>query len=68
MQADPINSKLQPPESKRLKLNCDALLSSSAFKFNLRRYTAACASTAAAATAAVAAVAGRCRLTLSDPC
>jgi len=30
---------LKPPETKRLKLNCDILLSTSAFKFNSRRCT-----------------------------
>jgi len=34
-----MKSKLNPPGTKRLKLNCDVLLSASAFKFNLRRYT-----------------------------
>jgi hypothetical protein len=36
---DPIKPKLKPPGTKHLKLNCDILLSASAFKFNLRRYT-----------------------------
>jgi hypothetical protein len=40
VQVDPIKPKLKPPGTKRLKLNCDALLSTSAFKLNLRRYTA----------------------------
>jgi hypothetical protein len=35
---DPIKPKLKPPGTKRLKLKCDILLSSFAFKFNLRRY------------------------------
>jgi hypothetical protein len=39
VQVDPMNPKLRPPGSKRLKLNCDVLLSTSAFKFKLRRYT-----------------------------
>jgi hypothetical protein len=34
-----MNPKLKPPGTKRLKLNWDILLSTSAFKFNLRRYT-----------------------------
>jgi len=38
VQIDPIKPKLKPPGTKRLKLNCDELLSTSAFKFNLRRY------------------------------
>jgi hypothetical protein len=28
----------KPPETKHLRLKCDELLSSCAFKFNLRRY------------------------------
>ena len=39
MQVAPITPKLKPPGTQRLKLNSDILLSSSAFKFNLRRYT-----------------------------
>ena len=38
MQVDPIKSKLKPPETKRLKLTFDILLSNFALKFNLRRY------------------------------
>ena len=34
-----MKPKLKPPETKRLKLNCDIMLSTSAFEFNLRRYT-----------------------------
>ena len=39
VQVDPCKAKLKPPGTKRLKLNCDILLSTSGFKFNLRRYT-----------------------------
>ena len=39
VQVDPIKPKLKPPGTKRLKLNCNKLLSASAFKFNLRRYS-----------------------------
>jgi hypothetical protein len=39
VQGNPLNLKLKPPGTKRLKLNSDTLLSASAFKFNLRRYT-----------------------------
>ena len=39
MQVDPIKPKLNPPGTKRLKLKCDVLLSTFAFKFNSRRYT-----------------------------
>ena len=41
MQVDAIKPKLKPPGTKRLKVNCDILLSISAFKFNLRRYSKA---------------------------
>jgi len=34
---------LKAPGTKRLKLKCDLLLSTSAFKFNMRRYTKAAA-------------------------
>ena len=34
-----MKPKLKPPGTKRLKLKCDILLSTSAFKFNLRRYS-----------------------------
>jgi len=34
VQVDPM----KPPGTKRLKLKCDILLSTYAFKFNLRRY------------------------------
>jgi hypothetical protein len=33
-----MKPKLKPPGTKRLKLQCDILLSTSAFKFNLRHY------------------------------
>ena len=39
MQIGGFTPKLKPPGTKRLKLKCDVLLSTSAFKFNLRRYT-----------------------------
>ena len=41
MQLDPNTPKLKPPGTKRLKLKCDILLSSSGFKINLRRYNEA---------------------------
>jgi len=34
-----VKPLLKPPGTKRLKVMCDILLSTSAFKFNLRRYT-----------------------------
>jgi len=39
VQVDPMKSKLKPPGTKRLKEQCNILLSKSAFKINLRRYT-----------------------------
>jgi len=39
VQAAPIKPKLKPSGSKRLKPMCDVLLSASAFKISLRRYT-----------------------------
>jgi hypothetical protein len=56
------------PITKRLKLRYDNLLSSFAFKFNLRRYTAAAAGAAAASLHQMVALVGLCRLTLSNPC
>ena len=41
MQVVPIKPKLKPPGTKRLKLECDILLSTSAFKFNFRRFAQA---------------------------
>jgi hypothetical protein len=41
VQVDSIKPKLKPPGTKRLKLNCETLLSTSAFNFNLRRYNKA---------------------------
>jgi len=43
-----MKPKFNLPGTKRLKLQCDILLSSSAFKFNLRRYTTADADASAA--------------------
>ena len=41
MQVDPIKPKLKPPGTQRLKLKCVRLLSTFAFKLNLRRYSQA---------------------------
>jgi len=41
VQVDPIKLKLKPPGTERLRLKCDILLSSSAFKSDLRRYISA---------------------------
>jgi len=38
VQVEPIKPTLKAPGPQRLKLNCDVLLSTSAFKLNLRRY------------------------------
>ena len=38
MQVYPIKPKVKPLATKRLALQCDILLSTSAFKLNLRRY------------------------------
>jgi len=38
VQVDPIKPKLKPPGTECLKLKCDIMLSTSALKFNLRRY------------------------------
>jgi hypothetical protein len=59
---------LKPPGTKRLKLECDMLLSSSAFEFNLRRYTMVQQERLMFAQArASTPKAGPCRLTLSNP-
>jgi len=39
VQVDPVNPRLKLPRTKRLILVCDIILSTSAFKFNSRRYT-----------------------------
>ena len=41
MQVDPGKPKLKSLGTKRLKPKCDILVSTSAFKFNLRRYNKA---------------------------
>jgi len=41
VQVDPMRPNLKPRGTKRLKLKCDILLSTSAFKFNLRHYSMA---------------------------
>ena len=41
VQADPIKPTLKPTGTKRLGLKRDVLISTFAFKFNLRRYTTA---------------------------
>ena len=39
MQVDPIKPKLKAPRTNLLTLKCDELLSTFAFKSNLRRYS-----------------------------
>ena len=39
VQVEPFKSKLELPGTKRLKLKCDIVVSTSSFKFNLRCYT-----------------------------
>ena len=41
VQVDPMKHILKPPGAKHLKLKCDTVLSTFAFKFSLRRYTTA---------------------------
>ena len=54
VQVDPMKPMLEPPATKRLKLNCDILLSTSAFKFNLRQYTPGFTAAAARTTSRTA--------------
>jgi hypothetical protein len=42
VQVAPIKPMLKAPGTKHLKLKCDILLSISAFKFDLRRYSKVC--------------------------
>jgi len=39
VQVHPMKTTLKPPGTERLKLKCDKLVSTSAFKFSMRRYT-----------------------------
>ena len=61
VQLDPIEPTLKAPESKRLKLQFDTMLSTSAFKFNLRRYNLV--SSTLGAVAFAGSLVGWCRLT-----
>ena len=60
----PMKSMLKAPGTKRLKLNCDELLSSFAFKFNLRRYAMCYLKGRGVEKDREQAMVGRCRLTL----
>jgi hypothetical protein len=48
VQVEPMKPMLKPRVTKRLKLIYGEPLSKSAFKFNLRRYTTACATSTCA--------------------
>jgi len=52
---DPVITKLKPTGIQRLKLKCDVLLSTSAFKYKLRRFIKAAGTAVAAAVTAAAA-------------
>ena len=62
MQIDPIIPTLKAPGSNRLKLKYDQLVSSFAFKFNLRRYTVRKKREGRERTAELEHLVGRCRL------
>jgi len=69
VQVAPIKPKLKPPGNKRLKLKYEILLSTSAFKINLRRYNSAryvqrCEHYRR--DVQMVDMAGRCRLSLSN--
>jgi len=63
VQVHSMKPKLKPPETTCLKLKWDIVLSTFAFKFNMRRYTEVLP-----AQVMQRILAGRCRLTLSHPC
>jgi hypothetical protein len=67
-----MNPMLEAPVNMRSKVKYGKLLSSFAFKSNMRRYNMVCLHARAGAGAGAARllrfVVGRCRLTLSDPC
>jgi hypothetical protein len=81
VQVDPLKPELTSPRTERLKLKCDALLTTFAFEFNLRRYIMtdtykntnileACSVEKRLETLTELSESlevGRCRLTLSNP-
>jgi len=67
VQVDPIKSKLKPPGAKRLKLNCNILLSTSAFRLNLRRYNQVTGKAGVEVGSVDGYQACRCSFTLSHP-
>ena len=67
MKVDPMKPDLKPPGTKHLKVNCDMLLSISAFKLNLRRYCKGYTDVDRRASCGYSgAKVRRCRLTLSN--
>ena len=60
VQVDPIKPILKPPGTKHLQLKRDIVLSTFAFKYNLRRCTVV-------SVIWVISMVERCRLTLSNP-
>ena len=66
MQVNPIKPLLKAPGTKRLKLECDILLSDSASKLNLRRYIKLWRASDGKCLLTTTKV-GRCRLNLSNP-
>ena len=61
MQVDPMQPKLKPPGTERLKLKCDIMLTKPALKFNMRHYAEVVIKPSGCA------LVGRSRLTLSNP-
>jgi len=64
VQLDPFKPTLKAPEAKRLKLECDDLISSFAFNFKSRRYNKAAV---VGDTVGDPFKVGLCGLTLSNP-
>jgi len=64
MQVDPMKPMLKPPGTKHLKLKCGMLLSTFAFKFNLRRYNEYIGNKSHVHMNSTKV--GRCKLTLSN--
>jgi len=65
VQVDTIKRTLKAPGSKRLRLKCDMLLSTSALKFNLRRHSLVNNAAVCFNDPTLYGKVGRCRLTLS---
>jgi len=58
---------VKPPGTERLKLKCEILLSTYAFKFNLRRYIMSFIPPVDASSSALGSLVGRCSLTALQP-